>query len=121
MDIAFDGDLNLLRLEIADHAYSLDMSVEQIELLVLVVNELATNILEHGPGYGQFSLWADQTGVMCDIADDGLIGTPLPGPLPPRPEALSGHGLWVVRQLCDIFQVCTDRTGSHIRFHLNRN
>ncbi|GAA3444377.1 anti-sigma factor RsbA family regulatory protein [Planomonospora venezuelensis] len=119
-EIRFDADLGRMRQRVAARAAALGLSAGQIDRLLLAVNEVAANAVQHGGGHGRILLWADAAGIGCDVADPGRLSTPFPGYLPPDPLADRGHGLWVVRQLCELLEIRTGRNGTQVRLHLAR-
>lgn len=88
---------------------------ERVEDVVLAVNELATNAVEHGTPEAQLSLWAGPRGLLCEIDDGGTLRDPLPGLQAPHPAEPRGRGVWIARQLCDSLHVWTDGRGTHVR------
>lgn len=86
--------------------------------LVVAVNELAANVLEHGAGKGSVSLWRTDGRWVCDVFDEGgKLGDPLTGYRPADPMRPRGYGLWITRQSCDFLEICGDREGTLIRLH----
>jgi anti-sigma regulatory factor (Ser/Thr protein kinase) len=92
---------------------------ERLEDIVLAVNELATNAVEHGAPEAQLSLWTGGHGLLCEIDDGGTLRDPLPGLQAPHPAEPRGRGVWIARQLCDSLHVWTDGRGTHVRVHAN--
>jgi anti-sigma regulatory factor (Ser/Thr protein kinase) len=90
---------------------------ERVEDIVLAVNELATNAVEHGTPEAQLLLWTGQAGLLCEIDDGGTLRDPLPGLQAPHPAEPRGRGVWIARQLCDSLHVWTDGRGTHVRVH----
>jgi anti-sigma regulatory factor (Ser/Thr protein kinase) len=90
---------------------------ERIEDIVLAVNELATNAVEHGTPEAQLSLWTGGPGLLCEIDDGGTLRDPLPGLHAPHPAEPRGRGVWIARQLCDSLHVWADGRGTHVRVH----
>ena len=88
---------------------------ERVEDVVLAVNELATNAVEHGTPEAQLSLWTGPRGLLCEIDDGGTLRDPLPGLQAPHPAEPRGRGVWIARQLCDSLHVWTDGRGTHVR------
>jgi anti-sigma regulatory factor (Ser/Thr protein kinase) len=115
--ISFSSDLGWMRRQVADRATALGLAAEPAGRLLMAVNEVATNTLQHGGGQGHIRLWAEEASIICDITDPGQMNAPFPGYLPPGPAA-RGHGLWVVRQLCDLVEIRTGLPGTQIRLHL---
>ncbi|HEX4818273.1 MAG TPA: sensor histidine kinase [Nonomuraea sp.] len=119
-DIPFDGDLPGMRRRVTAAAGRLGLPEVRIDHLLLAVNELASNALEHGGGHGRIRLWAEGAFVVCDVSDPGRMDARLPGYVPPELAAPRGHGLWVVRQLCELLEIRTGEYGTRIRLHLAR-
>ncbi|WP_158228269.1 ATP-binding protein [Pseudonocardia sp. MH-G8] len=92
-----------------------DCPQERIEDVVLAVNEVATNAVEHGTPDAQLSLWTGGRGLLCEIDDAGVLRDPLPGLQAPHPSDPRGRGVWIARQLCDSLHVWTDGRGTHVR------
>ena len=63
-------------------------------------------------------IWAADGEVLCQVHDSGHVSDPLAGRRRPIPEVGSGHGLWVVNQLCDLVELRTGSTGTTIRLHV---
>ena len=102
MDQPFDSDgLYAVRATLAAHASSLGAPTEQIESLLIVASELATNAVRHGGGAGRVRLWHDGEVLYCQVSDQGpgigdlSVGTSLPEPADPD----GGRGLWICRNL----------------------
>jgi hypothetical protein len=49
-----------------------------------------------------------------------LSAGPLAGRIRPEIDQASGHGLWLVNQLCDLVQVRTSEHGTVVRAHTRR-
>ncbi len=87
------------------------------EDVVLAVNEVATNAVEHGTSDAQISVWTAPDGFVFEVQDDGTLRDPLPGLRAPHPSEPRGRGVWIARQLCDSLHVWAGRTGTHVRMH----
>lgn len=93
---------------------------DRVDDVVLAVNEVATNAVEHGgsPSSGsgaELSVWARSDALVCEVHDRGPLTDPLPGLLAPHPSDPRGRGLWIARQLCDLLHVWTDGGGTQVR------
>lgn len=89
------------------------------EDIVLAVNEVATNAVEHGALEAELLVWTDRDGLTCEVySRDGVLTDPLPGLRAPRPGEDGDRGMWIARQLCDLLQVWTDQWGTHVRMRV---
>ncbi len=88
---------------------------DRAEDVVLAVNEIATNAVEHGPGDAEIYLWTDADGFVVEVHDRGALDNPLPGLVAPHPAEPRGRGIWIARQLCDSLHVWSDAAGTHVR------
>ncbi|QBI52330.1 sensor histidine kinase [Streptomonospora litoralis] len=112
------GDLAALRTAVAELAEKAEVREERRGDLVVAVNELAANVVEHGGGAGTVSLWRSPGWVVCDVLDRGGGPTdPLGGYHPADPLSPRGYGLWITRQVCDFMEISGDVHGTVIRLH----
>jgi anti-sigma regulatory factor (Ser/Thr protein kinase) len=88
---------------------------DRAEDVVLAVNEIATNAVEHGPGDAEVFVWTDADGLVVEVHDTGVLANPLPGLVAPHPAEPRGRGVWIARQLCDALHVWADAEGTHVR------
>ncbi|MBA3907431.1 MAG: ATP-binding protein [Pseudonocardiales bacterium] len=88
---------------------------DRAEDVVLAVNEIATNAVEHGTGDAELLLWTDADGFVVEVNDRGVLRNPLPGLVAPHPAEPRGRGVWIARQLCDSLHVWSDGDGTHVR------
>jgi anti-sigma regulatory factor (Ser/Thr protein kinase) len=109
--------LHEVRRMIARLAPTLGFDPVRAEDLVLAVNEVATNAVEHGSPQAEIQLWAMTGGLVCEVHDTGDLGEPLPGLVAPHPAEARGRGVWIARQLCDLLHVWRDAAGTHVRMH----
>jgi anti-sigma regulatory factor (Ser/Thr protein kinase) len=108
-------DLHALRAEVSAYASGLGASREQIDALLIVAVELATNALRHGGGGGQFQLWQRGDAMLCRVIDHGPgMADPTAGLTPPDPLAADGRGLWICRQFAQDLDVRTAPTGTTV-------
>ena len=116
--IGFDTwQLTAVRGAVAEAAVAAGCDRDRVEDLVLAVNEVATNAVEHGSGDTHLDVWTGPSvrGLVCEVHDGGRLTDPLPGLRAPRPSDPRGRGLWIARQLCDLLHVWTDDRGTHVR------
>lgn len=118
-ELAFGaGDLVAVRRLVDRVAAGLEP--DRVADLVLAVNELASNTIEHGPGSGRLRLWAGDP-LVAEVSDGGgSLDLPFPGLALPPSDGTRGRGLWLASELCDVLQVWSDDGGTSIRVHLDR-
>jgi anti-sigma regulatory factor (Ser/Thr protein kinase) len=114
------GTLAAPRRLVALRAHEAGLSAEHVGDLVLAVNEVATNSIRHGGGWGVLRVWQTGEMLVCEVADAGQITDPLAGRERPGKDQSGGHGLWLCNQVCDLVQVRTFATGSTVRLHTRR-
>jgi anti-sigma regulatory factor (Ser/Thr protein kinase) len=90
----------------------------RIDSLVVAVNELAANVLEHGAGKGTVQVWRAPGRWVCDVFDErGGLFDPLAGYRPADSMRPRGYGLWITRQTCDFLEISGSGEGSLVRLH----
>jgi anti-sigma regulatory factor (Ser/Thr protein kinase) len=114
----FAGDLRSLR-----HAVVADPSLEGLSHerrhdVVFVVNEAATNAVRHGDGRCTARLWHDGRSVVSEVSFETAVADVLAGRRRPLPDALSGRGLWLINQVCDLVELRTGGAGTTLRMHV---
>lgn len=120
-EVAFDRDsLTPMRDFVGEVAVDAGILGVRRDDLLLAVNELATNSVRHAVGEGVLRVWHDGYFLVCEVSDSGRIEHPLAGRLRPPPGALSGYGLWLVNQICDLVQVRVHDGGSVVRMRMRR-
>jgi anti-sigma regulatory factor (Ser/Thr protein kinase) len=105
VELTFDIDgLHMLRATLAAHTSSIGTPAIQIEHLLIVASELATNAIRHGGGRGHLRLWHHDQVLYCQVRDEGPgFSDPAAGTSPPNPaDGNGGRGLWICRQLADV-------------------
>jgi anti-sigma regulatory factor (Ser/Thr protein kinase) len=110
--------LGAIRSLVAKHGEQAGLAESSREDLVLAVNELVTNSVQHGGGGGTLRIWPELGALVCDVRDRGFIGDPLVGRLPPPVDQYGGRGLWLVNQLCDLVQIRSSPDGTVVRVHM---
>ena len=75
VDQPFDASgLYTLRATLAAHASQLGVPGQQIEALLIVASELATNAIRHGGGTGRLRMWRHRSTLHCQVSDRGPGG-----------------------------------------------
>jgi len=111
-------DLARLREFVIGQAAEAGVPAGRVEELVLAVNELATNTLEHTTGEGMLSVWTEPGVLVVQVDDTGHISDPLAGRLPPSVLHERGRGLFLVNMMCDLVRLHTTPKGTALRLHL---
>ena len=98
------GDLPSVRTRVLSYAGG-GVPQDRLDDVVLVVHELAANVVRHGGGYGQLRLWWDGDRIVCRVSDSGpgLKVDATSRPEPPSPLLPGGRGLWIARRLSDLW------------------
>lgn len=111
--------LSALRGFVHRRAEEAGLGDERVDDLVYAVNEVVTNSICHGEGRARVSVWTEDSAVVCEVRDRGWIRDPLAGRLAPRPGTMTGRGLWLVNQLCDLVQLRSSPAGTTLRMRVD--
>jgi anti-sigma regulatory factor (Ser/Thr protein kinase) len=114
------ASLSALRQYVSLRAEHAGLDAVRTEDLLLAVNEVATNSLRHGSGWGYLRVWQEPHALICEVRDEGVFDAPLAGRMRPVPEQIGGYGLWLANQVCDLVQVRSVAGGSVVRLHMRR-
>jgi anti-sigma regulatory factor (Ser/Thr protein kinase) len=115
--LSYRTDLWPIRRLVANHASRGGLSGDRTANLVLAASEIAANTLRHTDNGGTLHVWQTPLELLCQMQDRGWIADPLAGRRR-RPAIESGHGLWLVNQVCDLVEVRTGQAGTTIRLHM---
>jgi anti-sigma regulatory factor (Ser/Thr protein kinase) len=119
MSHTYTTDLAAIRAVVHRYALQAGLSEARAIDLTLAVSEVAANTVKHAKSPGSLQIWYDTREIVCQIHDEGIITDPLAGRRKPSLDALGGHGLWIVNQVCDQVEMQSDETGTTIRLHMN--
>jgi anti-sigma regulatory factor (Ser/Thr protein kinase) len=111
-------DLSKVRGLVMQQSLAAGLTESRANDLVLAVSEVGANTLRHTDASGTLAIWYDQDEIVAEIHDDGTITDPDPGRHRPPADATGGHGLWLVRQVCDQVELRSDQTGTTIRMRM---
>lgn len=114
----YRSDLSQVRALVLQHAREAGLAEARAHDLVLAVSEVAANTLRHTKSSGILAIWHDGDEVVCEIHDEGTIDDPEAGKHKPAADASGGHGLWIVRQVCDLVELTSDANGTTVRMHM---
>jgi anti-sigma regulatory factor (Ser/Thr protein kinase) len=115
------GELAQVRGYVADRADQTGVPGERAADLIVAVNELASNSIRHGGGEGTLAVWDEPDSLVCEVRDRGRIESALIGRQRPAPEELSGRGLWLVHELCDLVQIRSGEDGTVARVRVRKS
>jgi anti-sigma regulatory factor (Ser/Thr protein kinase) len=117
-ELEFGDDFHALRRFVSRADASTALSSRRLADFVFAVNEAAENVLLHGAGSGRLRIWNDGVNVVGEVSGPGVVIDALAGRLRPSADALSGRGLWLVNQVCDLVQLRTGEAGTTVRLQL---
>lgn len=118
--LGYETSLREIRELVTSHCAALGMDAERITNLVIAAGEITANTLRHTAAGGTFWVWHTSNEILCQMQDQGWITDPLAGRWRRSPEE-TGHGLWVVNQLCDLVEIrSSEAAGTVIRLHMRR-
>lgn len=108
------------RRHLAERARRLGLSAGRTTDLLIAANEIVTNALMHAGSAATLRFWPDGETVICEVASAGHIADPLAGRHIPPIGAVSGRGLFMVNQICDLVELRSSERGTVVRMHLRR-
>ncbi|MHA6796922.1 ATP-binding protein [Pseudonocardia bannensis] len=121
-ELGFDvTGLSAARNLVASVSARIGPAPDRIADLVLAVNEIASNSVEHGPGSGRLRLWTTPTRIIAEVHDTGWMAVPFPGMVAPSPSGERGRGLWLASELSDVLQIWSDSDGTVVRLFMDRD
>jgi anti-sigma regulatory factor (Ser/Thr protein kinase) len=115
--VIYRHDLHPVRAHVARCAREAGLTADRVGDLVIAANEVAANTLCHTAGAGTVQVWRSQDEVICQVQDTGQVIDPLAGRSRPVSDG-SGHGLWVVNQICDLVEFRSGPDGTVVRMHM---
>jgi anti-sigma regulatory factor (Ser/Thr protein kinase) len=115
--LTYRHDLYPVRAHVARCAREAGLTADRAGDLVIAANEVAANTLAHTAGGGTVQVWRNQDEVICQVQDTGQVTDPLAGRSRPVSDG-SGHGLWVVNQVCDLVEFRSGPNGTVVRMHM---
>ena len=118
MSYTYTTDLAAIRAVVYRYAREAGLAQPRAADLVLAVSEVAANTIRHAKSPGALKIWYNTEEIVCQVEDDGVISDPLAGHRRPSLDAMGGHGLWIVYQVCDQVEMRSGETGTTIRLHM---
>jgi anti-sigma regulatory factor (Ser/Thr protein kinase) len=120
MTFVYTTNLSDVRVLAETQAREAGLAEDRVIDFVIAVSEVAANTVRHAHSPGSIEIWSEAGEIICEIRDGGVIADPLAvGRQPPAADASGGHGLWLVRQICDKVELHSDSAGTTIRLHIS--
>jgi anti-sigma regulatory factor (Ser/Thr protein kinase) len=117
--LGFTNQVSLVREFCARQAAAAGLGPNRTRDLILAVSEIAANAISYADG-GLIRAWRTDRELICQLEDAGHITEPLAGRRQRPPDALGGHGLWLVNLVCDLVERRTGAGGTVTRLHMRR-
>lgn len=90
--------------------------------IVIAVDEIATNALEHGQPPARVRGWSTADAVFVRVDDHGRTGIPATtGYVRPATDARRGRGIWMARHLADVLTTHNGPTGTTVALRFPRS
>ncbi|MBV9652247.1 MAG: sensor histidine kinase [Pseudonocardiales bacterium] len=115
-----DG-LALLRRRLRSWGTDAALGDRDTDDIVIAVDEIATNALEHGQPPARVRGWSTADAVFIRVDDHGRVGIPqTTGYVRPRTDARRGRGVWMARHLADVLTTHHSPTGTTVTMRFPR-
>ena len=115
-------DLGVLRRRLRSWGATCGLDEQDVDDIVIAVDEIATNALEHGQPPARVRGWTDSEALIIQVADQGRTSIPATtGYHRPGTDALRGRGVWIARQLADVLTTHTGPTGTAVTMRFARS
>ncbi|MEJ8279570.1 ATP-binding protein [Pseudonocardia spirodelae] len=101
------GGLGAMRRVVERQALLSGFGPSRSEDLVLAVNELVSNGVEHGSGAPVLRMWRTAGGLVAEMSDAAPCRLAFPGLAAPPVAGARGRGMWLASELSDVLQVWT--------------
>jgi anti-sigma regulatory factor (Ser/Thr protein kinase) len=119
MPFTYTSNLSEVRARVRRYAMLAGLTNARADDLVIAVSEVAANTVRHARSPGTLDMWHYENEIVCEIRDLGVITDSLAGQRRPTADALAGHGLWLVYQLCDLVELLSGQEGTTVRIHMS--
>ncbi|WP_051761044.1 ATP-binding protein [Herbidospora cretacea] len=95
-------DYGTLRGHVQRGAECAGLSGERLEDLTLAVHEAVVNVVQHGGGHGDLTMWQDGADLIIEVSDEkGELSSAHVRVQPPTLPSTGGRGLWLIHRICD--------------------
>jgi anti-sigma regulatory factor (Ser/Thr protein kinase) len=115
-------DLGELRRRLRSWGASCGMGGPDTDDIVIAVDEIATNALEHGKPPACVRGWTTPDALFVQVDDQGRASIPATtGYQRPSTDARRGRGIWIARHLADVMTTHTGPTGTTVAMRFVRS
>ena len=115
-------DLGELRRRLRSWGASCGMGAPDTDDIVIAVDEIATNALEHGKPPACVRGWSTPDALFVQVDDQGRASIPATtGYQRPSTDARRGRGIWIARHLADVMTTHTGSTGTTVAMRFARS
>ncbi|PZS38101.1 MAG: hypothetical protein DLM62_15565 [Pseudonocardiales bacterium] len=115
-------DLGTLRRRLRSWGASCGMGDQDTDDIVIAVDEIATNALEHGQPPSCVRGWTTPDALFVQVDDQGRDFIPATtGYQRPSTDARRGRGIWIARHLADVLTTHTGPTGTTVAMRFARS
>lgn len=114
-------DLGRLRRQLRSWGARCGMGGQDTDDIVIAVDEIATNALEHGQPPACVRGWTAPDALFVQVDDQGRACIPATtGYQRPSTDARRGRGIWIARHLADVLSTHTGPTGTTVAMRFAR-
>lgn len=111
-----------LRRRLRSWGTSAALSDDDTDDIVIAVDEIATNALEHGQPPARVRGWCSGDAVIVRVDDHGRTGIPATtGYVRPPAGSRRGRGIWIARHLADVLTTHNGPTGTTVALRFPRS
>ncbi len=108
-------DLATLRRRLRAWSGTCGLSDQHTDDVVMAVDEIVTNALEHGRPPAHVRSWSTPEALFVQVDDHGSIRVPVTtGDHRPATNARRGRGIWMARALADVLTMHSGATGTTV-------
>ncbi|MBA2472084.1 MAG: hypothetical protein DLM61_10365 [Pseudonocardiales bacterium] len=115
-------DLGVLRRRLRSWGATCGLAEPDTDDIVIAVDEIATNALEHGQPPACVRGWTTPDALFVQVDDQGRTCIPVTtGYHRPSTDARRGRGIWIARHLADVLTTHTGHTGTTVAMRFARS
>jgi anti-sigma regulatory factor (Ser/Thr protein kinase) len=124
LDVHLDSadDLAMFRRRLRNWGVTCGLSDHVTDDVVIAVDEIATNALEHGQPPARIRGWSTPDALFVQVDDHGGISIPATtGYHRPTTDARRGRGIWIARHLADVLTTHAGPAGTTVAMRFSRS